>query len=89
MTSKRTRGRRERTTGDGAAKDAAKGATKDPVTRPAKDTSPKSGLGVLCAEAQADGVPCLALGVECEHCGRAHRATEPCPETPDATGGDW
>jgi hypothetical protein len=30
-------------------------------------------LGVLCAEAQADGVPCFELGRECETCELAYR----------------
>lgn len=29
------------------------------------------GTGALCAEAQADGVPCQELGRDCEVCGRA------------------
>lgn len=29
--------------------------------------------GVLCAEAQADGVPCFELGRDCETCERAYR----------------
>ena len=36
-----------------------------------QDTVPESGLGVLCADAQADGVPCTDQGKECEHCERA------------------
>ena len=28
-------------------------------------------LGVCCAEAQADGVPCAELGRDCLRCGRA------------------
>lgn len=28
-------------------------------------------LGVCCAEAQADGVPCFELGVDCLECDRA------------------
>lgn len=28
-------------------------------------------MGVCCAEAQADGVPCLALGDDCLECERA------------------
>ena len=28
-------------------------------------------LGVLCAEAQADGVPCFELGRDCSECERA------------------
>ncbi len=31
----------------------------------------KSGPGGLCAEAQADGVPCTELGRDCETCRRA------------------
>jgi len=30
----------------------------------------------LCAEAQADGVPCVELGRECETCAMAVRALE-------------
>jgi hypothetical protein len=30
-----------------------------------------SGPGALCPEAQADGVPCAELGVDCLVCGRA------------------
>jgi len=30
-----------------------------------------SGTGALCAEAQADGVPCDRVGVACETCERA------------------
>ena len=33
----------------------------------------RPGLGVLCTEAQADGVPCNELGIECEKCERAQR----------------
>ncbi len=29
-------------------------------------------LGALCAEAQADGVPCYELGRDCEMCERAY-----------------
>ena len=31
----------------------------------------------LCAEAQADGVPCLELGRLCDECGRAARTPPP------------
>ncbi|HEX9885446.1 MAG TPA: hypothetical protein VGA70_03120 [Longimicrobiales bacterium] len=34
-------------------------------------TSWREGLGVLCAEGQADGVPCFELGRECEACEKA------------------
>jgi len=30
-----------------------------------------SGPGALCAEAQADGVPCTEVGRDCEVCSRA------------------
>ncbi len=33
-----------------------------------RKTSQEEGLGVLCAEAQADGVPCPELGRECDGC---------------------
>ncbi len=36
--------------------------------------NPKSGLGVPCCEAQADGVPCGELGVLCSECERARAA---------------
>ena len=36
-----------------------------------QDMIPESGLGVLCADAQADGVPCPDQGKECEQCERA------------------
>ncbi|MDT8437119.1 MAG: hypothetical protein RRA92_10250 [Gemmatimonadota bacterium] len=43
---------------------------------------PERALGVLCAEAQADGVPCFELGRDCETCERAYhwfqtRVSEP------------
>lgn len=41
-----------------------------------------SGLGVPCAEAQADGVPCAEIGADCAICGRA----APCPHTPAGAG---
>ncbi len=30
----------------------------------------KSGLGTPCWEAQADGVPCIELGIDCATCDR-------------------
>ena len=36
--------------------------------------SPEISLGALCAEAQADGVPCFELGRDCETCERAYRS---------------
>ena len=42
----------------------------------------------LCAEAQADGVPCTELGRECETCAMAVRALEESrPSRPDLTSG--
>jgi len=41
----------------------------------------KSGPGGLCAEAQADGVPCTELSQDCEACRRAVQgARRPHPE---------
>ena len=40
-----------------------------------KKSSQEEGLGVLCPEAQADGVPCQELGRDCEVCEMA--APEP------------
>jgi hypothetical protein len=34
------------------------------------------GTGALCAEAQADGVPCFELGRECATCERAKETRE-------------
>lgn len=36
--------------------------------------APDLSLGALCAEAQADGVPCFELGRDCETCERAYRS---------------
>ncbi len=33
--------------------------------------APHPGIGSLCAEAQADGVPCYESGRDCEKCDRA------------------
>jgi hypothetical protein len=40
-------------------------------------TPAQSGPGARCPEAQADGVPCSCLGIDCEECGRARRETAP------------
>ena len=45
------------------------GGTPDPEARP--------GTGALCPEAQADGVPCLERGRECDTCEKAVAGTEP------------
>ncbi len=41
-----------------------------------------SGLGVACAEAQADGVPCNALDRECTSCERGAAAVVAQPVSP-------
>lgn len=41
------------------------------TSKEGQNTIPESGLGVLCADAQADGVPCPDQGKECEQCERA------------------
>ena len=38
---------------------------------PRRSTPQQKGLGVLCPEAQADGVPCQELGRDCETCEKA------------------
>jgi hypothetical protein len=44
------------------------------------------GTGALCAEAQADGVPCYELGRDCQVCGKARPATQrEWPDRPIAT----
>jgi hypothetical protein len=43
------------------------------------DAPATPGLGVPCAEAQADGVPCAEIRSDCSICGRA----APCPHIPD------
>ncbi len=40
----------------------------------------KSGMGTPCWEAQADGVPCIELSIDCGECERA-RAPALAPET--------
>lgn len=50
----------------------ARGAA--PAERTPQDSLAASGLGVPCAEAQADGVPCGELGIECHECQRGPRA---------------
>lgn len=58
---------------------------------------PDQGLGVLCPEAQADGVPCSELGRECDICPMAApnrdipevtQETSP-KDQADGTLGDW
>jgi hypothetical protein len=38
--------------------------------------TPKSGLGVPCAEAQSDGVPCDEVDADCTDCDRARAAAK-------------
>lgn len=47
-----------------------------------RDRPAESGTGVPCAEAQADGVPCFELGIDCEDCDRPERVEEPPPDEP-------
>lgn len=44
---------------------------KSPCPTPREDLPLPTGTGALCAEAQADGVPCTELGRDCEICGKA------------------
>ena len=41
------------------------------TTNQREEAAPESGMGTLCAEAQADGVPCPDQGKQCEQCERA------------------
>jgi hypothetical protein len=45
----------------------------------------RSGPGALCPEAQADGVPCTCLGIDCQACASAAAARLPAapPPRPD------
>ncbi len=42
-----------------------------PIARAIADRRAASGLGVGCAEAQADGVPCDELSRDCDRCQKA------------------
>jgi hypothetical protein len=44
---------------------------KSPLPVPRENPTLPTGTGALCAEAQADGVPCTELGRDCEICGKA------------------
>lgn len=49
-----------------------------------KDPEDREGTGALCAEAQADGVPCFVVGKDCTICERAAAAEgreDDAPET--------
>jgi hypothetical protein len=46
----------------------------------------QSGPGAQCPEAQADGVPCPVLGLDCELCGR--RTSDPPPASAPCPGCD-
>jgi hypothetical protein len=52
------------------------------ATEPGGPVLAQAGLGAQCAEAQADGVPCACLGVDCEECGQ-RRAASAAPRPPD------
>jgi hypothetical protein len=43
-------------------------------------TRAQSGPGAQCSEAQADGVPCACLGVDCEVCNRRSDAVAEIPQ---------
>ena len=43
--------------------------------------APEPGLGVLCREAQADGVPCDDVAAYCYECERRRRLSAPQPPT--------
>jgi hypothetical protein len=49
-----------------------------------KKSSQEEGLGVLCAEAQADGVPCHELGRDCDVCEMAAPGPEEAASKPPA-----
>jgi len=49
----------------------------DPARR-ALEAPPEWGGTGLCAEAQADGVPCTVAGRACDTCGQAVPAREAC-----------
>lgn len=54
------------------------------ATDPTQSLVAVSGLGVLCAEAQADGVPCPELGMDCATCEHARLPRqELAPRLPD------
>jgi hypothetical protein len=53
---------------------ATAGSTARPVPR-----GPEPGLGVSCAEAQCDGVPCQQARAICADCDLARQPGEPLP----------
>jgi hypothetical protein len=65
------------------------GTTVTPDARTIEERRRSNGLGVCCAKAQADGVPCFELGVECGECelGRELDARAPAAPTPVRIGG--
>jgi hypothetical protein len=54
---------------------ASKPNPNDPERKNTPDAAGEWGGTGLCAEAQADGVPCTALGRECDTCGKSFPAT--------------
>jgi hypothetical protein len=64
---------------------APAGAPAEAPAEAAAASPARNALGTLCAEAQADGVPCAELGTDCEICGRATPCTHsPAPAAPAA-----
>jgi hypothetical protein len=56
--------------------------------RERKKTNQEKALGVLCPEAQADGVPCWELDRDCETCEMAEPFPEPSETEGDASSGE-
>ncbi len=54
----------------------------EPDLTPADERLARSGLGTLCSEAQADGVPCAAVRRDCCICDHADAHRDDCP-------GEW
>ncbi len=57
-------------------KNAAGPRSTTPIRSSVKQPPCETGTGALCAEAQADGVPCFELGRECATCERAREDRE-------------
>lgn len=55
------------------------------IPRTIAERRAQSGLGVGCAEAQADGVPCDDPTGDCDHCAKAGEAAKASP-TPHPRG---
>jgi hypothetical protein len=59
--------------------------TRPPLARLPRAAA-RSGLGVACFEAQADGVPCSDLGTRCGDCDRSQSRRESLTTPPTAPG---